>query len=62
MKRFAWRARLGIGALTFAFVDPLEAAEWVEEYYSIIKSDACVPIGHVVNPNICMVSSFLVPS
>ena len=39
-------ARLGIGALTFAFVDPLEARSWVEEYYSIIKSDECVPIGH----------------
>lgn len=51
-------ARLGIGALTFAFVDPAEATEWVEEYYNIIKSDACVPIGHSINPNICMVSSF----
>ena len=51
-------ARLGIGALTFAFVDPSEATSWVEEYYSIIKSEACVPIGHAINPNICMVSSF----
>lgn len=51
-------ARLGIGALTFAFVDPLEAKEWVDEYYAIIRSDACVPIGWTVNPNICMVSSF----
>lgn len=51
-------ARLGIGALTFAFVDPLEAKDWVDEYYSIIKSDACVPIGHAVNANICIVSSF----
>ena len=51
-------ARLGIGALTFAFVDPAEATEWVEEYYGIIKSEACVPIGHAINPNICMVSSF----
>ena len=51
-------ARLGIGALTFAFVDPAEATEWVEEYYGIIKSDQCVPIGHAVNANICMVSSF----
>ena len=51
-------ARLGVGALTFAFVDPMEAQEWVDEYYRIIKSDACVPIGHSINPNICMVSSF----
>lgn len=51
-------ARLGMGALTFAFVDPLEAKTWVDEYYSIIKSEECVPIGWTVNPNICMVSSF----
>ena len=51
-------ARLGIGALTFAFVDPLEAKHWVDEYYNIIKSDECVPIGHTVNANIAMVTSF----
>ncbi len=51
-------ARLGIGALTFAFVDPMEAQTWVDEYYNIIKSEECVPIGHAINPNICMVSSF----
>ena len=51
-------ARLGIGALTFAFVDPMEARQWVDEYYSIIKSDECVPIGHAVNANINMVTSF----
>jgi alkanesulfonate monooxygenase SsuD/methylene tetrahydromethanopterin reductase-like flavin-dependent oxidoreductase (luciferase family) len=51
-------AQLGMGALTFAFVDPLEAQTWVQEYYDIIRSDACVPIGHTVNANICMVSSF----
>jgi len=51
-------ARLGIGALTFAFVDPMEAKHWVDEYYSIIKSDECVPIGHTVNANIAMVTSF----
>jgi alkanesulfonate monooxygenase SsuD/methylene tetrahydromethanopterin reductase-like flavin-dependent oxidoreductase (luciferase family) len=51
-------ARCGIGALTFAFVDPREAKQWVDEYYAIIKSDECVPIGHAVNPNICMVTGF----
>ena len=50
-------ARLGIGALTFAFVDPNEAKQWVDDYYRIFKEE-CVPIGHAVNPNICMVSSF----
>ncbi len=50
-------ARLGIGALTFAFVDPGEAKQWVDDYYRIFKEE-CVPIGHAVNPNFCMVSSF----
>ena len=46
-------ARLGIGALTFAFVDPGEAKQWVDDYYRIFREE-CVP----VNPNFCMVSSF----
>jgi alkanesulfonate monooxygenase SsuD/methylene tetrahydromethanopterin reductase-like flavin-dependent oxidoreductase (luciferase family) len=50
-------ARLGIGALTFAFVDPAEAKQWVDDYYRIIREE-CVPIGHTVNANIAMVSSF----
>ncbi len=52
-------ARRGIGALTFAFVDPSEAKQWVEDYYRIFKEE-CVPIGHAVNPNICMVTGFSV--
>ncbi len=50
-------AQLGIGALTFAFVDPDEAKKWVTDYYETFKSE-CVPIGHTVNPNIAMVTSF----
>ena len=50
-------ARLGMGALTFAFVNPEEAHKWVEEYYNIIKTE-CVPIGHAINPNIAMVTGF----
>ena len=50
-------ARLGIGALTFAFVDPDEAKLWVDDYYKILKEE-CVPIGHTINPNIAMVTSF----
>ncbi len=52
-------ARLGIGALTFAFVDPAEAKQWVDDYYRILKEE-CVPIGHAVNPNIAMVTGFSV--
>jgi len=53
-------ARLGIGALAFAFVDPAEARSWVRTYYDIVKSEACVPIGHAVNANLAMVTSFSV--
>ncbi len=50
-------ARLGIGALTFAFVDPSEAKHWVDDYYTTLKNE-CVPIGHAINPNIAMVTGF----
>lgn len=51
-------ATLGVGALAFAFVNPEEARTWSEIYYGIIKSEQCMPIGHSVNANIAMVSSF----
>lgn len=50
-------ARLGIGALTFAFVDPKEAKQWVDDYYRIFKEE-CIPIGHACNPNVAMVTGF----
>ena len=52
-------ARLGMGALTFAFVDPSEAKFWVDEYYETFKRE-CTPIGRTVNPNIAMVTGFMV--
>ena len=51
-------ARLGIGALTFAFIDPAEAKYWVDEYYTTFKNE-CAPIGRAVNPNIAMVTGFM---
>ena len=48
-------ARRGIGALTFAFVEPEEAREWVEEYEALIQSDECVPAGFAVNPSFAIV-------
>jgi alkanesulfonate monooxygenase SsuD/methylene tetrahydromethanopterin reductase-like flavin-dependent oxidoreductase (luciferase family) len=51
-------ARLGLGALAFAFVEPEQARTWVQEYYDIITSEYCVPLGHTVNPNIAVVSGF----
>lgn len=52
-------AKLGVGALTFAFVEPDEAKYWVEEYYEIFEKE-CEPIGQAVNPNIAMVAGFMV--
>ena len=49
-------AKKGLGALAFAFLEPEQAAKWVEEYYAIVKSEECVPIGHRVNPNIAIVT------
>ena len=50
-------AQLGMGALTFAFIDPAEARHWVDDYYETFKRE-CVPIGHAVNPNVAMVTGF----
>jgi alkanesulfonate monooxygenase SsuD/methylene tetrahydromethanopterin reductase-like flavin-dependent oxidoreductase (luciferase family) len=50
-------AQLGLGALTFAFVDPDEARHWVRDYYETFERE-CTPIGWSVNPNIAMVTGF----
>ena len=51
-------ARLGMGALTFAFTNADEARFWVEEYYETFKNE-CTPIGRVVNPNVAMLTGFM---
>jgi alkanesulfonate monooxygenase SsuD/methylene tetrahydromethanopterin reductase-like flavin-dependent oxidoreductase (luciferase family) len=48
----------GLGALAFSFIDEAEARTWSQTYYDIIRSEACVPLGHSVNANIAMVSAF----
>lgn len=53
-------ARNGMGALVFGFAAPEQAGKWVEEYYDIIKSDECVPIGHSVNANFAIVTALSV--
>ena len=50
-------AKHGLGALTFAFVDPSEAKYWVDDYYTTLKKE-CVPLGRAINPNIAMVTGF----
>jgi len=51
-------AQLGIGALTFAFVNSEEAKFWVDEYYQTFKTE-CNPIGQSVNPQVAMLSGFM---
>jgi alkanesulfonate monooxygenase SsuD/methylene tetrahydromethanopterin reductase-like flavin-dependent oxidoreductase (luciferase family) len=48
-------ARSGIGALSFSFVEPEDAARWVREYYDLIASEECVPRGFAVNANVAVV-------
>jgi alkanesulfonate monooxygenase SsuD/methylene tetrahydromethanopterin reductase-like flavin-dependent oxidoreductase (luciferase family) len=51
-------AKLGIGALTFAFVSPEEARQWVNDYYTTLENE-CEPIGYAVNANIAIVTGFM---
>jgi alkanesulfonate monooxygenase SsuD/methylene tetrahydromethanopterin reductase-like flavin-dependent oxidoreductase (luciferase family) len=51
-------ARLGMGALTFAFINAEEARFWVDEYYETFKRN-CQPIGQAVNPNVAMLTGLM---
>jgi alkanesulfonate monooxygenase SsuD/methylene tetrahydromethanopterin reductase-like flavin-dependent oxidoreductase (luciferase family) len=51
-------AKLGIGALTFAFISPDEARQWVNDYYTTLANE-CEPIGYAINPNIAIVTGFM---
>jgi alkanesulfonate monooxygenase SsuD/methylene tetrahydromethanopterin reductase-like flavin-dependent oxidoreductase (luciferase family) len=51
-------ARLGIGALSFAFISPDEARFWVDDYYSTLARE-CEPVGYAINPNIAFVTGFM---
>jgi len=51
-------ARLGMGALTFSFVSPEEAHQWVKDYYQVIENE-CEPLGYAVNPNFAVAAPFL---
>jgi len=45
----------GLGALSFAFVEPEGAKEWVDSYYETLASKQCVPAGFAVNANVAVV-------
>ncbi|MGH2907138.1 MAG: LLM class flavin-dependent oxidoreductase, partial [Solirubrobacterales bacterium] len=52
-------AENGVGALSFAFVEPEQAQEWVDEYYAIVESERCRPAGFDVNANFAVVLPML---
>jgi alkanesulfonate monooxygenase SsuD/methylene tetrahydromethanopterin reductase-like flavin-dependent oxidoreductase (luciferase family) len=51
-------ARLGVGALTFSFVSPEQANQWVKDYYETFETE-CEPVGYSVNPNFAVTCPFL---
>jgi alkanesulfonate monooxygenase SsuD/methylene tetrahydromethanopterin reductase-like flavin-dependent oxidoreductase (luciferase family)/putative sterol carrier protein len=53
-------AERGLGVLSFSFVEPEEAKEWVDEYRAILASDRCVPAGFAVNPRFAVVLPMMV--
>ncbi len=51
-------AEKGIGALSFAFIDPEEARQWVADYTATM-ADRCVPVGKAVNHNLACVTPMM---
>jgi alkanesulfonate monooxygenase SsuD/methylene tetrahydromethanopterin reductase-like flavin-dependent oxidoreductase (luciferase family) len=51
-------AQKGIGALTFAFIDPEEARHWVADYHRVLAEEGRA-IGRAVNPNMACVTTFM---
>ena len=52
-------ATKGIGALSFSFVEPSAAKQFVDDYYATIASDQCVPGGFSVNANVAVVTPMM---
>jgi alkanesulfonate monooxygenase SsuD/methylene tetrahydromethanopterin reductase-like flavin-dependent oxidoreductase (luciferase family) len=51
-------AKLGLGALTFSFVGPEQARQWVADYYTTFEKE-CEPLGYAVNPQFAIACPFL---
>lgn len=47
-------ARLGLGALCRAVLEPAEAAEWVAEYRAVLASTRCIPVGAAIQPRVAL--------
>jgi alkanesulfonate monooxygenase SsuD/methylene tetrahydromethanopterin reductase-like flavin-dependent oxidoreductase (luciferase family) len=51
-------AEMGIGALSFAFVEPEDARQWVVDYKSVFTERA-VPVGLAANPQVACVTPMM---
>jgi len=51
-------AEKGIGALTFAFIDPEEAEQWIGDYERTM-AEKCIPVGQAVNPAVACVTPMM---
>ncbi|MCC6340484.1 MAG: LLM class flavin-dependent oxidoreductase [Acidimicrobiia bacterium] len=51
-------AQRAIGALAFAFVNPEDARQWVDDYYATLEREG-VPVGDAVNANLACVTTFM---
>ena len=51
-------AQKGIGALSFAFIDPEEAARWMADYERTLAEE-CIPVGKAVNPQVACVTPMM---
>ena len=51
-------AEKGIGALSFAFVEPEDARQWVDDYEAVLR-ERCVPVGLAVNPQVACVTPMM---
>ena len=51
-------AEKGIGALSFAFIEPEDARQWVDDYEAVLR-DRCVPVGLSVNPQVACVTPMM---
>ena len=51
-------AEKGIGALSFAFIEPEDARKWVDDYARVL-AERCVPVGLAVNPQVACVTPMM---
>jgi alkanesulfonate monooxygenase SsuD/methylene tetrahydromethanopterin reductase-like flavin-dependent oxidoreductase (luciferase family) len=51
-------AQLGIGALSFAFIEPEDARGWVHDYEATL-AESCVPVGQAVNAQVACVTPMM---